>query len=870
MDLRYLDFCPTGSPFYDLPTDRPKAADFAAVDAPLPAGWTRTAGPEWVSLCPRAADLPDQGWKIHVSATPDNAGKVLDAVQGYCTQHAIPYKFLRGLDVLRRRNGKYGDRGSSGKFVTVYPRDEALLSTVLQELGDELDGEPGPYILSDLRWRQGPLYVRYGGFTARMGRNEAGEEVYCIEDPDGRLVPDVRGPGFRPPQWVELPECLVPALAARNAGTLKDFPFRATKALHFSNGGGVYQATDIRSGTDVLLKEARPLAGIDDTGADAVARLRREAWALRQLSGLACIPGLIEFRGGHEHYFLAREFIDGTSLSKELYRRNPLMNSDLSADRPSAYAAWALAVLDQVESGLDAMHERGVVFGDLHPNNVLIRSDGTVSFIDFEASSEPGDTAKQAFAAPGFLAPDGYTGVSIDRYALGCLRLAVFVPMTVVMSWAPEKVRQLIDLVEERFPVPADFAGQVWRDLGPLPARDTGASVPTSSGVGRTVSRSATGSTPQPEPLWSQPEPADWPGLRTKLADSILSTATPDRGDRLYPGDIEQFCTPAGGLSFAYGAAGVLWTLAEVGATVPEEHVDWLAGAGSRLVDARPGFYDGLAGVAFALDRLGHADEARELLDRAAAAPWPDRQQDLLGGLAGTGLTLLHFARRTGETALMEQAVRLAEELTSRVSQGPAGIASRRAPGLLRGAAGGALFLLRLYEETGEPKFLHHTVEALRTDLSSIGWLPKADATEGKPLRTPSIAFGSGGLGMVLHDVLQYCEDPELASARDAFRQAAGQHFLMQAGLFHGRAGVLLALHHLRDDAAGEHVVREHLTHMGLHAVPHEGRLLFLGDHNLRLSTDLATGTAGVLLALEAVLGTGGARLPFFGYRTEG
>ncbi|WP_030662735.1 class III lanthionine synthetase LanKC [Streptomyces rimosus] len=870
MDLRYLDYCPKGSPFYDLPTDRPEAADFAAVGAPLPAGWTRTAGPEWVSLFPRAADLPGQGWKIHVSATPDNAGNVLDAVQRYCTQRTIPYKFLRGLDVLRRRNGKYGDRGSSGKFITIYPHNEGLLATVLHELGDVLDGEPGPYILSDLRWRQGPLYVRYGGFTARTGRNEAGEEVYCIEDPDGRLVPDVRGPGFRPPQWVELPECLAEALAARNAGTLKDFPFRAAKALHFSNGGGVYQATDTRSGTDVLLKEARPLAGIDDTGADAVARLQREHWALRRLSGLDCVPELIEYRGGHEHYFLAREFIHGVSLSKELYRRNPLVNSDLPADRPGEYAAWALAVLDQIESGLDALHERGVVFGDLHPNNVLIRPDGTVSFIDFEASSEPGETAGQAFAAPGFLAPDGYTGVSVDRYALGCLRLAVFVPMTVVMSWAPEKVRQLIELVEERFPVPADFAAQVRRDLGPLPGRGTGAPAPAPSGSGRAVPRPATGRAPHAEPLWPRPEPADWPCLRTKLAEGILSTATPDRGDRLYPGDIEQFCTPSGGLGFAYGAAGVLWTLAEVGASVPEEHVDWLADAGSRLADARPGFYDGLGGIAFALDRLGRAGQARELLGRAAAAPWPDRQEDLLGGLAGTGLTLLHFARRTGETALVEQAVRLAGELTDRSSRGTAGAAGRRAPGLLRGAAGGALFLLRLYEETGETTFLHHAVEALRADLSSIGWFPGPGAAKGTPWRTPLIAFGSGGLGMVLHDVLQHCEDPDLASARDAFRQAARQQFLMHAGLFHGRAGVLLALHHLRDDAADEHAVREHLAHMGLHAVPHGRRLLFLGDHNLRLSTDLATGTAGVLLALEAVLGTGGAGLPFFGRRTEG
>ena len=50
-------------------------------------------------------------------------------------------------------------------------------------------------------------------------RSESGELVHCIQDPDGKWVPDVRGPGFRPPSWATLPACLEESLAARNAGT---------------------------------------------------------------------------------------------------------------------------------------------------------------------------------------------------------------------------------------------------------------------------------------------------------------------------------------------------------------------------------------------------------------------------------------------------------------------------------------------------------------------------------------------------------------------------------------------------------------------------------------------------------------------------
>ncbi|MFI1045897.1 hypothetical protein ACH4U3_08720 [Streptomyces griseoruber] len=47
------------------------------------------------------------------------------------------------------------------------------------------------------------------------------------------------------------------------------------------------------------------------------------------------------------------------------------------------------------------------------------------------------------------------------------------------------------------------------------------------------------------------------------------------------------------------------------------------------------------------------------------------------------------------------------------------------------------------------------------------------------------------------------------------------------------------------------------------HAVPHAGAPAFLGDQCLRLSTDLATGTAGVLLAVDTVLTGKDTGLPF-------
>uniref|UniRef100_UPI000A7B00E8 class III lanthionine synthetase LanKC n=1 Tax=Streptomyces acidiscabies TaxID=42234 RepID=UPI000A7B00E8 len=469
---RRVMFLAPGTPFFDRTEADASDPDDDFLASEPPADWSCHTGTDWTMLTPHGYQLPAQGWKVHVSATSENARTVLDRSWEWLVGQRMAFKFIRSRQVLSRRNGKYGDRGASGKFITIYPEDEARLASVLGELGELLDGERGPYILSDLRWRSGPLYVRYGGFVARVMKTAKGETVPCIEDPEGRLVPDVRGPSFRPPEWVTIPECLAPAMEARNAGTLHDFPYRAERALHFSNGGGVYRGTDTRTGEPVLLREARPLAGIDTHGEDAVARLVRERDCLERLAGLPWVPRLIEARVGHEHHFLVREFVEGETLAIRTTRDNPA-SPGADPSRTADYTRWAIDALNQIDEGIQAMHARGVIFGDLHPGNIMVRPDDSIAFIDLETATTD-LTSRQIHAAPGFAAPPTHRGTAIDRYALGCLRIALFTPLTSLLAWGPEKLDQLIDLIESRYPVPGDFGAKVRADLGAAPEGEGG------------------------------------------------------------------------------------------------------------------------------------------------------------------------------------------------------------------------------------------------------------------------------------------------------------------------------------------------------------------------------------------------------------
>ena len=217
MGAHYEAFCFADPYFYDLPgtQDSKQPQSFGGTTRALPTGWQRDRLGVWTVIRPRNASLPAQGWKAHVSACMHNAEEVLSRVWDYCVDCRVAFKFLSDPTVLLVRNSKYAERGESGKFVTIYPRDERELQQVCEGLSDELAGQPGPYVLSDLRWGAGPLYVRYGGFAERVCAAPTGELVPAIERPDGTLVPDPRRPVFAPPGWVEVPSFLQPHLAAR-------------------------------------------------------------------------------------------------------------------------------------------------------------------------------------------------------------------------------------------------------------------------------------------------------------------------------------------------------------------------------------------------------------------------------------------------------------------------------------------------------------------------------------------------------------------------------------------------------------------------------------------------------------------------------
>ncbi|KDN16591.1 class III lanthionine synthetase LanKC [Amycolatopsis rifamycinica] len=845
MDLRYEAFCFADPLFYD--EQRGNGAPVEDFTAGLPApgtDWVTADRGPWRTLRPREHVLPDQGWQIHVSAGMDNAGRVLAEVYRCCGEHGIAYKHLRSVLTLLARNSKYASIDGEVELATIYPANHSELERILADLSSRLEGERGPEIPSSLRYGEGPLYVRYGGFVEQWVEH-GGSRVPAVRKPDGRLVPEKREPTFSVPDWVKVPACLRSSLATHKGETPARFPYRMVRPLQVSNGGGSYVAAPKTDGDQVVLTEARPYAGLDDARIDAVKRLHREHEVLGRLAGLPGVPRVVERFTVSERHYLATEYMPGTSLASWLTRNYPLTRPNATAPDLAAYTRRVLDILAKVKKTIAEVHARGVVVGDLHPLNIVIDEDhdDRVSLTDFGTAFDAGSAERPASGTPGFRAPADRSGFAVDEYALAALRLWLFLPLWPLIELAPAKLRRIADFAERRFALPEGYADAAVAVLAPREM------------------------TAEPAPIHTDPDhdKPDWPMVRKQIAVAILASATPSRQDRLFPGDVEQF--HVGGACFGVGAAGVLYALDVAGAGRFPEHERWLIDVIRREPPTRPGFYDGSSGIAYVLENFGYQDEAGRLLASAGRLVEQTTDHSLESGLAGIGLTMLHFATVRQDNEFGRQAlttaVRLAEALETAA---PPGNAARA--GLLSGWAGPALLFIRLFERTGEPAWLSFADQALCRDLEECieGDDGSLQVRDGAGRTTPYVGVGSAGILLVAEQLARHRPEAEAGDSVPALREACLGEFVAQPGLLNGRCGLAVALAANPDaeQPSRTAAIDRHLRWLSWYAVPYKGGLAFPGNRLLRLSMDVKTGGAGVLLSLASLL-DGKEVLPFLG-----
>ncbi|MFD3572177.1 class III lanthionine synthetase LanKC [Streptomyces sp. NPDC058667] len=833
---------------YHLPL--PSVADPGPRFAPrrVPPGWNGAAQGIWTVWGGPRTGLAEQGWKIHVSARLDRAQDVLDTVAGICFSEGVPFKHLSARLFFLFLHHKHSGRAQSGKFCAVYPPDTATARRLLERLRDALDGEEGPYVLTDRRFRDSrTVHYRYGSFGARSRLRADGTREGLVRDGSGREVVDPRLPAWHLPAGITDP--FVEREEEPHTGPILIRDYEVTRAVRLSNAGGAYQARDRRTGRAVFVKEARAHNGLLFDGTDAQQRLRHEYRVLRELHASA--PGVgpepLDHFTEWEHDFLVTEYVAGQPLVGWLSRSTPLARADRTAESVAAYHEACRHLLAALDASVERVHAAGFRFGDLSLGNVMVTPAGGIRLVDFEAASAL-DEAPSGMGTPGFTPPPGLLRARTDpllqdRYGVSAVAFAFLAPFHEIAEHAPANLALLRrDLADTAPP----------RDLW---ERATAFHLPEE----RARDQDGPDRLPSPAELDADPR-----GCLTRLAEEVaaglLETADADRPEWAFPPSPEAFRTNT--LCLAYGTAGVVHALHRAGVAVPEEIRERLRRDTLAQRDTLPpGLLVGSAGIARVLAALGSPDEAVDLLRDADDHPLTASCGTLAGGRAGVGLGWLALHRLTGESSHLERAAAAGDGLLS-TSDLPATLGEHDARGLLHGRSGLALFLHRLARATDDGRYLEAGRVLLHQELDRT--FPLDDGTlslsdDARLTRAmPYLATGAAGVAAILTRYVATAPDERCAAALP--RLVAGirvSRATKEAGLYRGLAGlswVLTGHAELTGTADARRDAVHAATGLLKYAVPYRRGVRFLGAGSQRFTADLSSGGAGVLLALHRLL----------------
>ena len=173
----------------------------------------------------------------------------------------------------------------------------------------------------------------------------------------------------------------------------------------------VFLAIDTILNRHVAIKILR-----SDQSTDAISILRfeREAQAATTLAH----PNIVEIYDVGEyknHHYIVMEYVAGKTLKKVIRDRAPLLNLE------------AVDTMKQLTSAVAEAHKRGIIHRDIKPQNVIVKSDGSLKILDFGIATAKGSAqltqANNVMGSVHYLAPELAKGEPAspqsDIYALG-------------------------------------------------------------------------------------------------------------------------------------------------------------------------------------------------------------------------------------------------------------------------------------------------------------------------------------------------------------------------------------------------------------------------------------------------------------------
>lgn len=856
--------------FTDSKYDTDNSKSFSV---PIPNNWEEFRETEWTYIIPLKNNMQRQGWKVHISSTLEYTDEILKIVSENCYKKNIVFKHLSTVKRFVNRNGKQMPREHAGKFITCYP-DESILEEFLDYLEDQLHGYPGPYILSDKRWAKGPIYLRYGMFKKGSPNSEG---MFSDElEIDGKMVADNRKSFFVRPDDSVIPEFLKQWLNVQeNASSSSDLiPFEIARPIRFSNCGGIYEGYYSELGDElVFIKEARPYTGIDDKHLTAIDRIKNEGKALKLLADSTCVPKFLWEGELWEHHFLVMDKVNGVTLNRWITKNYPLYSKGDKAGTWYAtdYLNRAHELVKKIEIFFETIHEKGIFHQDIHPKNFVIDVQDNFSVIDWEqAVFNELDKRFHMVAAPGFRQWGQTTPEEIDWYGVSQLAHSLFFPVALQgdlvygFSKQQEKAgKEIFDSLNVNVKVLSGFlvtlnrlrnkAGNVQvltdrKNLHPYLDRYKEKNIDFKNilgellqGFDETIRR------------WKYPYrncPVHYYGLTT-----LQGIAFSDLG-----------------IFWAYSLAAK-----RIGITLSNDFKQLQEKVRTELVNEIANghmrdfsFGEGVTGTLWIMHKMGNSDVAAKIFENNFESWWKEtNNHSIYKGKAGILLVGLDFANEGLFSKEFEVILRTVTKVYVKeyisdperyLSIGKGKIATNNPhkieAGLLYGHASLGWLFAEMYRYTGETIYIKGLNQSIANELKGY-FKDDTDMMQyAQGFRIlPYLSMGSVGLGILISQNADIV-DKKYMHVLESLYKATKTNFCISPGLFNGFSGLKLGQmmmnKYLKKDDVQE-IIKSVYSGISQHLIKFGNGSCVAGDSGMRLTTDVASGFAGLVLVLESI-----------------
>lgn len=785
-------------------------------------------------------NIPSQGWKIHISCTLDNYYEILLKVSSYCFQNKTSYKFLKNVKLIKESISKAADRGSSGKFITIYPVDELDFKNIISDLYGILKGYNGPYILSDKRYKDSKvLFYRYG--RLKYNEDEPYENRFYIYDELGNKYIDSREPIFRLPPFIKDPfNCEL----NEPENHLLNGKYEVIKAIHMSNSGGVYLANDTIECKTVILKEARPFL-VGNESKDSVYLRKREGYFLSILNDLNVSPKIYEEFYEWEHYYLAVEYIDGYGLHEHIGKHGTAIFFDYEAS--STLFEENIKIIKSLMEKTKIIHDLGIYINDLTSQNIIIEN-SEAYFIDFEFAQYQLEIENLVPYSPGYYdsKTDSITPRERDYISLGYIIMNMFIPSNYLAAIDKNTALRVFKSFNQKYNIPENIVFIVEELLKNYENLDL-------------------------EDMINMLDEKTYQNLMveneiTIIKNRLLLEFKKNFGKNpIFETSKLNFELP---LNLMNGDIGVIVNIAE---SIEDSHKeDFLYKYVTPLLNNKiindPSLWYGLSGLIIALLRLGDESNASKLGEKIINEGLLNQTKslNLSNGIAGIGLAYIELYKQVAKDEYLSIVLNIGDILLSTQDSKGYWIDEKNEVivGLKKGNLGISLLLIQLYSIKKDKKYLQavkNNLQYLTSNLETFNGALIIGEKINSAKKTPYLSDGVAGLIIIIKKYLEFENNEELRNILIKLVTTCKCDFSTNVSLFDGLSGMGLALleayRFLKTDDLLE-AAYNIFKSITLYKVEINGVHYYPNSSIIQISSDIESGESGVLYFFNELLNT--------------